>query len=94
MTFDELFRIIKERKKRFPQNSYVSSLLKEGKDRIIQKVGEEAVELIMAAKGGKKKEIIDETADLWFHTLVLLAFFDIKPEKILNELEKRRQENS
>lgn len=89
MTLDELYEVIKDRKKNMPQNSYIASLLKESNDRIIQKVGEEAVEVVIAAKNGNKKEIITETADLFFHILILLANFDITIEDINKELTHR-----
>lgn len=90
MTLEELFTIIKERQKTMPKNSYTASLFREGKDRILQKVGEEAVEVIIAGKNGSKKEIISEMADLWFHMLVMLVYLDIPISKILQELEKRQ----
>ncbi len=98
MTLDELYTIILDRKTRMPKNSYIASLFREGKDRIIQKVGEEAVEVIfaaatfdVAAKGKKKKRIIEETADLWFHSLILLASYGISPPDILSELNLRHE---
>lgn len=92
MTINTLYEIIKIRKKTMPAGSYVSSLFRKGKDKIIQKVGEEAIEVVIAAKNKDKKEIISEMADLWFHSLVLLAALGIKPEDILKELESRHSE--
>lgn len=89
MTLDQLYNIIISRKKNLPENSYVASLFKDGADRIIQKVSEEAIEVIIAAKTGEQKQIIFESADLIFHLLALLAQFDIKPDSIIRELDRR-----
>lgn len=89
MNLKKLYKIIQERKKCPAEESYVASLYKQGLDRIAQKVGEEAVETVIAAKNKDKKLIIGETADLWFHILVLLSFLDIKPKEIFDELELR-----
>ena len=75
-----------------PKDSYVTSLFRDGKDRIIQKVGEEAIEVVIAAKNESKDRIIAEVADLWFHTLVLLANYDINLSEIQKELSKRNKE--
>lgn len=91
MKLEELYKIILKRKKELPDGSYTTSLFKEGLDRITQKVGEEAVEVIIAAKGQGKQRVISEIADLWYHCLVLLAKLNIKPEDIFEELEKRRK---
>jgi len=88
---DELYKVIVSRKKNSPKNSYVGSLFQSGTDRIIQKVGEEAVEVVIAAKNKKKDEIISEVADLLFHVLILLAAFEITPKEIFSELQKRRK---
>lgn len=90
MTLTQLFKIIKNRKKEMPAGSYVASLFKKGNDRIIQKAGEEAVEVIIAAKNENKKRIISEVADLIFHLLVMISLFNITPSDILKELDKRR----
>ena len=84
-----LTEVLKERKQADPESSYVSSLYAKGLDKILKKVGEESAETIIAAKGGNKDEIIYETADLWFHTLVMLIDQDIDPQKVLNELDRR-----
>ena len=68
---DELYKIIKKRIKEMPANSTVATLVKKGEDRVIQKVGEEAIEVIVAAKGTSKKRIIEEMADLYFMTIIL-----------------------
>ena len=70
-------------------NSYVASLYKRGTDTILQKVGEEAIETIIAVKSGVKTDIVNETADLWFHTLVMLAEQGLGPQDVLAELEQR-----
>lgn len=92
MTLEELYEIIQDRKEKMPENSYVASLFRNGKDRIIQKVGEEATEVIIAAKNETKKRIISEVADLLFHILIMLSDFNIKPKDILRELKKRKIE--
>ena len=91
MTLEELYQIIEERKRGGSKNSYVYSLFQKGKDRIVRKVGEEATEVIIAAKNRRKKEIIEETADLWFHTLIMLSALDIKPQDIFDEFERRKK---
>jgi len=84
-----LYKVILERKANPSENSYTASLMAKGIDKILKKVGEEAAELIIAGKGGERQEIVHETADLIFHTLVLLGFHDIEPEEIYAELRRR-----
>jgi phosphoribosyl-ATP pyrophosphohydrolase len=76
-----------------PQASYVARLLKKGPDAFLKKIGEEATEVIMAAKdvdhGGDKARLVGEVADLWFHCLVALAHYDLAPAEVLAELERR-----
>lgn len=91
MTLEELFEIIQGRKKAMPKNSYITSLLQQGNDRILQKVGEETTEVIIAAKNASKKDVIQEMADLLFHLLVLMASQGVTPADIFRELEKRRK---
>ena len=86
-----LFELIKERKIKLPENSYTAKLFKEGENRIIQKVGEEAVETIIAAKNRDKKEIINEVSDLLYHLLVMLAESDIDLSDVVQNLEKRHK---
>ena len=89
---DILNRISKEisRKKNFdPHNSYVSKLLNSNNDLALKKIGEESAEFIIAAKNGEKKQIIHETADLFFHILVGLELFEVDFDKVLEELENR-----
>lgn len=78
-----------ERKDADPQSSYVARLYHKGLDAILKKIAEEAAETIMAAKEGDREKIVYETADLWFHSLVLLAHQGISPDEILNELARR-----
>lgn len=85
----QLYELIEDRKEKLPENSYVASLFKKGSDKIIQKVGEEAVETVIALKNKNKDEIILETADLLFHLLVALVDADIKLSDIQQELLKR-----
>lgn len=84
-----LREIILDRKNNPVEGSYVSYLFKEGKDKILKKIGEEAAESVIASKNDNRDEIIYEVADLWFHSLVLLGYHDIAPEDIYKELSKR-----
>lgn len=90
MTLEELYKIIEDRKEKLPENSYVASLFRKGKDRIIQKVGEESVEVVIAAKNETRKRLISEVADLIFHILVLLSEYKITLKDIGKELGRRR----
>ncbi len=83
--------VIESRKGADPSQSYVAKLFDKGLDAILKKVGEEATELVMAAKDGAPDKIVYETADLWFHSLVALAHFGIKPEAVLAELARRER---
>lgn len=94
MKLEELYKIIVKLKKELPEKSYTSSLFKQGIDRIVQKIGEEAVEVVIAAKGTSRKKIIEESADLFFHVLVLMAAKKITLEQIYQELGKRRKNNN
>jgi len=85
----QLADVLEERKQAEPESSYVAKLYDKGLDAILKKIGEEATETVMAAKDGDKDKIIYETADLWFHTMVLLAQQDLKPDDVLNELARR-----
>ena len=86
---DQLAEVLEARKSQSPESSYVAKLYHKGLDAILKKVGEEATETVMAAKDGNPDQIVYEVADLWFHTLVLLAHQGLKPEQVLNELERR-----
>ena len=84
-----LGEVIADRKRGDPSASYVASLFAKGQDAILKKVAEEAAETVLAAKGGDKLHIVRETADLWFHSLVLLAWHGLAPEDVLAELRRR-----
>ncbi len=86
---DAVYNVIQERKANPGEKSYTASLFGKGIDKILGKIGEEAAEAIIAGKGGKREEIIYETADLFFHVLVLLGFYDITPDEIYDELRRR-----
>jgi len=86
---DKLYHTLLDRKNADPKTSYVASLFKKGENSILKKVVEEAGEFCFAVKDNDKKEIIYEAADLAFHTLVALAFKNIHPEAILEELKRR-----
>ncbi len=84
-----IYQVIRERKANPVEDSYTASLMTRGIDKVLKKVGEEAAELIIAGKGGERGEIVYETADLLFHTLVLLGYYDIEPEEVYQELSRR-----
>ena len=84
-----LSELLEQRKLADPTSSYVAKLYAKGMDAILKKVGEEAAETIIAAKNDNKQAIIYETADLWFHTLIMLAKADLKPQDVLDELARR-----
>jgi phosphoribosyl-ATP pyrophosphohydrolase/phosphoribosyl-AMP cyclohydrolase len=86
-----LFETVLERQRRAdPESSYVARLLSQGVDRVARKVGEEATEVVIAAKNGDREEVAREVADLWFHTFILLAQQGMTPEEVWTELRKRR----
>ncbi len=85
----ELDQVIRLREGGNPAESYVSSLLNKGGDHILKKLGEEAAETIIAAKNDNLEELIKETADLWFHSIILLRYKGVGPEDVLNELASR-----
>ena len=80
---------LEARKGADPGSSYVAGLYAKGTDAILKKIGEEATETVIAAKGGDKLQIIRETADLWFHCLVMLAHAGLGPDDVLAELRRR-----
>ncbi len=86
---NELAQILEQRKQQSPEQSYVASLYAKGLDGILKKIGEEATETVIAAKNGDKTQLVYETADLWFHCLVLLAQQNLHPEDVLRELQRR-----
>jgi len=85
----QLAKVLEQRKQADPESSYVAGLYHKGLDSILKKVGEEATETVIAAKGGDADELVYETADLWFHTLVLLVHQGVDPDRVLNELDRR-----
>ncbi len=87
--FERIYQTILSRKQSPKAGSYVSSLMDGGQDRILKKVVEEAGEVMLSSKGGKRKEVIAEVADLFFHTLVVLGYHDITPEEVYEELAGR-----
>lgn len=86
---DLLYQVIQERKGCPAEKSYTASLFRKGLDTILKKTGEEAFELAIAGKGGKREEIVYEAGDLFYHLLVLLAYYDIDPEEVYQELRRR-----
>jgi phosphoribosyl-ATP pyrophosphohydrolase len=89
MILDDLQSVILDRKLHAREDSYVSSLLAKGRDEILKKIGEEAIEVIVASKGGNRDQVIHELADLWFHCMVLMFEHGLSHEDIFRELEKR-----
>lgn len=85
----QLSQVLEERKGADPESSYVAKLYDKGLDSILKKIGEEATETVMAAKDGDADKIIYETADLWFHCMVLLSNQGLSPNDVLNELARR-----
>ncbi|MEM8548938.1 MAG: phosphoribosyl-ATP diphosphatase [Pseudomonadota bacterium] len=89
----QLEQILIERRSADPAESYVASLHQKGLNKILEKVGEEATEVILAAKdaegGGEKDALLEETADLWFHTLVMLSHLDSSADEVLARLASR-----
>ncbi len=87
---EAVYQIILQRKQLADgEKSYVKSLFDKGLDKILSKVGEEATETAVAGKGGDKEELVYEVADLFFHVLVMLGYYEIPPEKIYAELRRR-----
>jgi phosphoribosyl-ATP pyrophosphohydrolase len=86
---DRLAETLEARKSADPQSSYVAKLYAKGLDAILKKIGEEATETVIAAKDGDKGQVVYEMADLWFHSLVLLAQQGLHPSDVLNELARR-----
>jgi len=84
-----LAEVIASRRGGDPDKSYVARLFHKGTDAILKKVGEEATEVVIAAKDGQADKIVYEMADLWFHSLVALAHFNLSPADVLNELARR-----
>ncbi len=91
MNLDDLYQIICERRDNPSAQSYTARLMAEGEDEIVKKVGEEAVEVILAAKGQGDARLVEEVADLTYHVLVLLAYRRLTPQDIRGELARRHQ---
>lgn len=89
---DYLFNLVKQRKIEMPEKSYTTHLFEKGSDRIIQKVGEESIETVIAAKNRDKNEIVNEVSDLIFHLMVMLAEQEIELSEIVGNLEKRHSD--
>jgi phosphoribosyl-ATP pyrophosphohydrolase len=88
-TLTQLAEVLEQRKTQSADKSYVASLYHKGLDTILKKIGEEATETVIAAKNGDKEQIIYETADLWFHCMVMLAQQNLHPDDVLQELQRR-----
>ncbi|WP_305044056.1 bifunctional phosphoribosyl-AMP cyclohydrolase/phosphoribosyl-ATP diphosphatase HisIE [Geoalkalibacter sp.] len=86
---DAVYHVIQERRQNPSETSYVASLYAKGLDKILGKIGEEATETAVAGKGGDPEQVVYEVADLFFHTLVLLGYYDLPPERIYAELRRR-----
>ncbi len=85
----ELAKVLESRKGAPAESSYVAHLYSKGMDTILKKVGEEATETVIAATKGDDEQVIYETADLWFHTMVMLAHRGLSPQQVLDELARR-----
>ena len=88
-TLARLAAVIESRRGGDPDKSYVARLFAKGPDAILKKIGEEATETVMAAKDGDRQRIVAEMADLWFHTMIALVAFGLKPQDVLDELARR-----
>ncbi len=91
MTLSELYDTICQRRDHPNPNSYTARLMEQGEDEMVKKVGEEAIEVILAAKAQGNQRLVEELADLTYHTLVLMAYRNLTPADITSELEKRRR---
>jgi phosphoribosyl-ATP pyrophosphohydrolase len=88
-TLARLAAVIESRRGGDPDKSYVARLFAKGPDAILKKIGEEATETVMAAKDGDRQRIVAEMADLWFHAMIALAAYGLKPQDVLDELARR-----
>jgi phosphoribosyl-ATP pyrophosphohydrolase len=88
-TLARLAGVIEARRSGDPDKSYVARLFSKGNDAILKKIGEEATEVVMACKDGDGDKIVGEVADLWFHCMLALSAFGLKPVDVLTELERR-----
>ena len=96
MIIDELANVLRARRDADPESSYVASLYDAGLNKILEKVGEEAIEVVIAGKDADmgsgaqpREELVKEVADLWFHSMVLLTHLDVPPQAVLEELASR-----
>jgi phosphoribosyl-ATP pyrophosphohydrolase/phosphoribosyl-AMP cyclohydrolase len=88
---DQVYQVIRQRQQELPENSYVARLTRQGLDRVLQKIGEEATEVVLAAKNRDQAATIYEMADLWFHCLLALSHLGIPPRAVFAELNQRRK---
>lgn len=86
---NRLAEVLEARKGADPKTSYVAKLYGKGLDAILKKIGEEATETVMAAKDGDPEKLVNELADLWFHSLVLMAHQGLHPDAVITELDRR-----
>lgn len=86
---ERLTEVLQERKQADPEQSYVAKLHRKGQDAILKKIGEESCELVMASKDQNPAKVVAETADLWFHSLVLLGWHGLQASDVLAELDRR-----
>ena len=86
---ERIAAVIDERRKADPQKSYVAGLLAKGDDAMLKKIGEEATEMVLAAKSGDRLHLVRETTDLWFHCMIVLARYGLGPQDVLAELQRR-----
>ncbi|MGB9826624.1 MAG: phosphoribosyl-AMP cyclohydrolase [Desulfofundulus sp.] len=93
LILEELYRVIKERQEKRPPGSYTAKLFNKGLDKMLEKLGEEATELIIEAKNRDREEVIEESADVLYHLLVILAEQGITPDEVFGELARRRKED-
>lgn len=91
MVLNDLYAVIEDRQLNPVEGSYTNYLFEKGQDKILKKVGEEAVETVIASKNNSQKEVLYEMGDLWYHCLVLLAYHKLTPDQLLNELMSRRK---
>ena len=87
---EELANTLEGRRGADPSTSYVAKLFNAGQDAVLKKVGEEAIEVILAAKSGDKQHLIRETADLWFHSMIMLVQAGLRPMDVIEELKRRK----
>ena len=88
-TLERIAATIEERKRADPQTSYVAKLLSGSEDALLKKIGEEATETVLAAKSGDRLHLVRETADLWFHSMIVLAKHGLGPADVLAEMHRR-----